>query len=210
MATADPKSKKANEGPPLKLVAAPLGSSVIERIEKCDQNKRRELDLTGLKLSIWPQEVVLVPTVKCIKAYNNYFVNLPSLDVFRGLIDLDLSRNAISDLSDASLDKLVNLRSINLSRNRLKSIPEQLLKLALLEQLDVNRNCISAFPEEMNQMRSLRRLDASYNEITFVGTTFDSLSLLEELNLTHNPGIQVDSMGVRTRRLYEKVIRMNE
>ena len=78
---------------------------------------------------------------------------------------------------------LVKLKHLDVSRNRLEKLPDDITKCPVLERLIVHRNRLVAFPAEMNNLRLLRCIDASYNNISHVGLELELLSNLEELNL---------------------------
>ena len=78
---------------------------------------------------------------------------------------------------------LVKLKHLDVSRNRLEKLPDDITKCPVLERLIVHRNRLNSFPAEMNNLRLLRFIDASYNNISHVGLELEMLSNLEELNL---------------------------
>jgi hypothetical protein len=57
----------------------------------------------------------------------------------------------------------------------------------------------------MENLKSCRVIDASYNNFTDVGETLEMMPNLEELNMGENPGLQIEKLGTRTRRLVDKV-----
>ena len=79
-----------------------------------------------------------------------------------------------------------------------------MVKLFGLETLLVDRNQLLEFPKDMHTMRQLRVLDASFNALTTVGTALDKLPALEDLNLGANPDLDIETLGTRTRRLFDK------
>ncbi len=178
--------------------------NVMDRIEECDRAGQYELDLSHLKLKDWPQETVILPAIHICKGYGNLFTEIPSFAVFRGLEYIDVSRCNIETIESMQVSELFNLKTLNLARNNLKSLPNDIGRLVSLETLLVDRNQLRTFPPNMGTMRTLRLLDASNNQLVDVGTLLDRIPALEDLNLTGNPHMDVEKLGTRTRRLYEK------
>ncbi len=179
--------------------------SLLDKIEECDHGGQFELNISGLELSAWPQESVLVPSIRILDAKKNLFTSLPSLDHFRGLVELNLSRNLLTDLVDLRIGSLVGLKKVDISRNALISLPIDIARLQFLEVLCVNRNKLVSLPENMSNLKSLRELDCSYNQLQQVGNVLETLACLEEVNLLHNDSLDVNKLGLRTRRFFEKV-----
>ena len=178
--------------------------NILDRIEECDRAGQFELDLAHLNLADWPKETIIVPSIHILKAFGNRFTTLPSLETFRELEVLDLSRCNLTNVDDVGFQAFHNLTKLNLSRNSLKSLPAELTKLWGLEILLVDRNHLLDFPADMQNMRSLRILDASFNYLSNVGTALDKMASLEDLNLGANPDLDTETLGTRTRRLVDK------
>lgn len=178
--------------------------NVLDRIEECDRSGQYELDLAHLNLSEWPRETIIVPSIHILYAYHNRFTTIPNLGMFRGLEVLDLSRCSLTNLDEVGFVAFHNLHKLNLSRNNLKTLPADIVKLFALEELLVDRNQLLEFPKDMQTLRTLRLLDASFNALTNVGTALDKLPSLEDLNLTANPNLDLVTLGTRTRRLVDK------
>ena len=97
------------------------------------------------------------------------------------------------------------LRVVNLCRNEIEFIPEDLTKLPLLEILNLSYNNIKAVPECMANLKALRNVDLSHNSIRSIGNQFERMMNLASLDITSNPDLDVEHLPLRTRRLYEKV-----
>ena len=178
--------------------------NLMDRIEECDRAGQYELDLSHLQLQDWPQETIILPNIHICKGYGNQFQSVPSFAVFRGLEFIDLSRCQIETVDDMDVTELFNLKFLNLARNNLKSLPKDIGRLVSLETLLVDRNQLQTFPANMGTMRSLRILDASHNQLVEVGSLLDRIPALEDLNLTGNSLLDKETLGTRTRRLFEK------
>ena len=130
---------------------------------------------------------------------------MANLEMFRGLQEIDLSRNVLIDVTKVKFGTLQRLKKLDLSRNLLETLPSDITNCPSLEQLLIHRNKLSSLPEGMGNMRSLIILDASFNLIVSVGDELEELFNLQELNLTNNDRLFTEDMGTRTRRLFDKV-----
>ena len=87
------------------------------------------------------------------------FTEFPKeLKAFPNLRTLDLSKNKIKYFPD-SLAYLSSLLTLNLSRNQIEFIPTNIGFLESLEQLDLWDNYIAALPEELADLKNLKLLD---------------------------------------------------
>jgi Leucine-rich repeat (LRR) protein len=87
------------------------------------------------------------------------------------------------------LDEIKNpldVTSLNLSCQHLRSIPSKVFDMHNLIRLDVERNGISHIPAEIGQLENLISLNASYNRITSLPFTFLFLRRLNVLSLAGN------------------------
>ena len=178
--------------------------NLLDRIEECDKTGQYELDIAHLDLLEWPRETIIVPAIHILKAHRNMFTSLPPLAMFRSLEILDLSRCNLTSIDDVGFVAFHHLCRLNLSRNNLKELPADIVKLFALETLLVDRNQLLGFPRDMQTMRTLRVLDASHNCLTDVGAALDVLPSLDDLNLSSNPNLNDATLGTRTRRLVDK------
>ena len=78
------------------------------------------------------------------------------------LNELDLSENKLKTLPE-ELYLLKNLRMLNLGQNRLKALPEQMGKLQALERLYLNGNDLSELPKAIGKLKNLKVLNLSSN-----------------------------------------------
>ena len=77
----------------------------------------------------------------------------------------------------------LNSQNINLSRNRLKCIPDQLLGFASLIHLDVSRNALQGFPSEIKLLTNLVTLNALSNHLRMNKMPAEELASLKHLKL---------------------------
>jgi hypothetical protein len=199
---------KANAGDDKKKKKV-KSTTAMDRIEECDRGGQYELDLSHLKITEWPAETIILPNIHVCKGYGNLFKTIPSFAVFRGIEYCDLSRCNIEHIDEMDVSQLFNLKHLNLSRNKIDHLPEDIGRLVALETLLVDRNKLKTFPNNMHSMRNCHKIDASHNQLVDVGATLDRLPSLEDLNMAHNPHLDVEHLGTRTRRLHDKRVMMS-
>ena len=91
------------------------------------------------------------------------------------------------------------LRSLDVSRNRLKSIPSQILSFSNLVYLDISRNSLQGLPPKINQLPHLVELIALSNNLRLRQLPLDelaSLHHLRKLDLRYNRKLKQSALKV--------------
>nr|XP_020762414.1 leucine-rich repeat-containing protein 57 isoform X1 [Odocoileus virginianus texanus] len=88
----------------------------------------------------------------------------------------------------SELQKLTsNLRTIDLSNNKIESLPPVVLgKFTLLKSLSLNNNKLTALPDELCNLKKLETLSLNNNQLRELPSTFGQLSALKTLSLSGN------------------------
>ena len=87
-------------------------------------------------------------------------------------------------LNGINLDEMT---SLNLSRNRLVSVPESIGKMGRLKNLNLSHNQLETFPTMLGEEQLLSILDLSFNMIEGdVKFDFQNIRMLDVLNLSNN------------------------
>eukprot|EP00038_Savillea_parva_P006499 m.164170 g.164170 ORF g.164170 m.164170 type:complete len:1061 (-) comp12391_c0_seq1:129-3311(-) len=110
-------------------------------------------------------------------------------EVFDGEYEsIDLQGNEITEIPRAIGDGLLRtvLTSLNMSSNRLTSLPSELCEVRTLRQLNVARNEITELPMNLGNLFSLQQLNVSANKIAELPTSLFDLALLESLDASKN------------------------
>ena len=81
---------------------------------------------------------------------------------------------------------LLYLRTLNLSKNGLESLPPVIGAMENLETLILNRNKLRSLPGTIGELKQLKILDVSSNQLTSLPPTFRLLSSVEILDLSSN------------------------
>jgi Leucine-rich repeat (LRR) protein/Ca2+-binding EF-hand superfamily protein len=162
-----------------------------------DAKKRRELALDRINMSqkglsyipatLWvdPESKKHLPYIITMDVSQNQLVSLPEKHLFQATVQLrklDCSNNKLRSLPKAinSCHELLLLRADD---NQLSSLPD-LTGLGELQVLSARGNKMRQIAEQTSSLRELRKLNLSLNPITDLhAATFASMIKLSELNL---------------------------
>lgn len=99
---------------------------------------------------------------------------------------LNVSFNELTTLPPEIPFRLPHLRVLDLSYNRLKSLPDSIGYLFHLEELLISFNQLEAIPETIVYLKVLQKLDLSHNCITQLPDNLGKITTLAKLNVSHN------------------------
>lgn len=115
------------------------------------------------------------------------------------LVSLDLSLNSLGEGNDGqsggvpglpdTIGLLLNLEYLDISKNKLKQLPESIGDLPKLANLFMGHNLITEFPQNMKVSfwrESLIALNLKYNEFTALPEDLNQLHKLQELSIQWN------------------------
>jgi len=102
------------------------------------------------------------------------------------LMVLNLSYNQLSLLPFDFCSGARQLKLLDLSNNRLFSLPESMLDCRSLVVLNVDRNELERLPQEIGVLTGLRKLFASYNNLGELPQNIGDCRLLEKIRLVGN------------------------
>lgn len=79
-----------------------------------------------------------------------------------------------------------NLRTLDLSENKIPSIPGYIGGFSQIKTLSMNHNRLDSLPEEIGNLKKLETLSLEYNVLNSLPASFKNLSHLRTLSLTGN------------------------
>lgn len=113
-------------------------------------------------------ETVLFPRTD----YNNHFWEFP-IEFFHNpktVVELHLPNVSLAGLPD-NINKLENLKVLNVSGNPIDWLPASFGSLKSLEELDVSRCTLACLPANFNQLSSLKKLLLNHNNVSSLSLT---------------------------------------
>merc|ERR1711892_144836 len=79
-----------------------------------------------------------------------------------------------------------NLRNLDLSNNKIGSLPHNIGAFKMLKNLTMSKNKLTSIPEDLGKLSKLENLNLSFNMIQSIPNTFQQLKHLKEISLSHN------------------------
>ena len=120
---------------------------------------------------------------------------------------LDLSGNRLTSLPD-SISRLANLQSLDLSDNQLTSLPDSISRLANLQILDLDHNKLTSLPDSIARLADLQILYLDGNKLTSLPDSVAQLTKLRFLYLNYNQLTTLPTSVVHLDNL--TTLRLNE
>jgi len=171
---------------------------------------RSTLSLPGLGLTYLPSELRFLPKYpRYLDLSHNRLETLPiwfsiSYKQIRGL---NLSANLITSVD--ALDKLKKIRTLDLSGNKLKAVPNVIFDLLTLTRLYLNFNELEELPEDVGKLTGLKEFALAGNKLKSLPISMARLSSLELLDIGYNSITDASSLG-GCKRLAELFATANE
>ncbi|KAK6302733.1 hypothetical protein J4Q44_G00270880 [Coregonus suidteri] len=104
---------------------------------------------------------------------------------------LHMAYNYLQTFPASKMAKLEELEELDLSGNRLKTVPTTIMNLRRMHTLIAHSNTIEVFPEVM-QLMEMKCVDLSCNELSEITLPENLPPKLQELDLTGNPRLNLD------------------
>lgn len=145
-----------------------------------------------------------------LQVSNNKLKEIP-LEVYNlaeHLRNLDVSKNKITFISD-DITKLKFLKQLNLSSNLIQSLPDSLANLKKLELINVSDNSITSLPETFKNLNSLKQIFLNNNKFKQFPKQLLGLHNLEVVDLSNNKLVEVP-YGMSNLFAMELILSQNE
>ena len=137
------------------------------------------LNLSATDLSKFPEKVLALASLRTLDLSKNSLKELPAaLGSLEAMRMLNASANQIADLPPALFAGWKTCDTLNLSGNRLASIPD-LGAMVKLKKLLVSNNMISAIPDSIASCCKLEILEAAGNRIGTVPVSIENCAVLK-------------------------------
>eukprot|EP01107_Rhizomastix_libera_P015047 TRINITY_DN523_c0_g1_i1.p1 TRINITY_DN523_c0_g1~~TRINITY_DN523_c0_g1_i1.p1 ORF type:complete len:644 (-),score=247.66 TRINITY_DN523_c0_g1_i1:129-2060(-) len=155
-------------------------------------SKIEELNLSSMKLTVFPREVFSFSTLQILNLEGNEFNKVPEdISSLKCLTSLNLSANPIAALPESFENLAKTIKELRISKTRtLNKIPVAISKMKLLEILDLSFAELTEVDINFNKLTKLRVLDMSGNRIAnftqHSAFSIASLSSLESANFSKN------------------------
>ena len=146
----------------------------------------KELDISSLRLSVFPEWLCSLKQLQQLRADHNRFDKLPeSFCRLTKLKALYLNHNKLTKLP-LLIGQLKQLNILQLKNNQLLNLPNSFGKLKNVVQIDLQSNKIAALPDSIGGLKAVAKLDLSKNKLKSLPPSFGQLLQLNKLYLHNN------------------------
>jgi Leucine-rich repeat (LRR) protein len=178
---------------------------VIEKIEDAkDLKEGLQLDLVELGLVSVPKQILGLRKLRVLNLRSNNLSMLPTevCETLHDLEFLNLGRNRLQYLPE-NISSLTHLRTCLLQHNELAELPSGIGRLPLLTELRLDHNLLVKLPDTCGRLASLKVLTLSDNRLEALPQTLVGAKALESLDLHENPTLNFDHLPEQLLRLHE-------
>ena len=120
---------------------------------------------------------------------------------------LNISHNKLATIPDA-IGEMVGLEGVDLSYNQLTVLSPAIKQLKKLKGLDISHNKLTTISDAIGEMVALEVLSLSYNQLTVLNPAIKQLKKLKSLFVNGNP-FTVEGMRsvseLEDRRIIDRV-----
>uniref|UniRef100_A0A673VDD1 PH domain leucine-rich repeat-containing protein phosphatase 2 n=1 Tax=Suricata suricatta TaxID=37032 RepID=A0A673VDD1_SURSU len=191
---------------PSQLTSLELSRNLLECVPDwaCEAKKMEILDVSYNLLTEVPMRILSSLSLRKLMLGHNQVQSLPALVDHIPLEVLDVQHNVLTRLPDSlfskalnKLNKLEQLEELNLSGNKLKTIPTTIANCRRLHTLVAHSNNISIFPEIL-QLPQIQFVDLSCNDLTEILIPETLPATLQDLDLTGNTNLVLEHKTLDT------------
>ncbi|TYZ68351.1 hypothetical protein PybrP1_012569 [[Pythium] brassicae (nom. inval.)] len=162
----------------------------FETLEFLLESPVRALQASRNTLAAFPvllAQSMMKDTLEELVLHSNALAHFP-LEVARCCVELrtlDVSDNQLRSLPP-EIGRLENLETLLLGRNALEELPDELALLAQLRELRCDHNRLRALPLGLGRLAQLAHVDVSFNRLETLPTSMAALPALESIYANDN------------------------
>jgi len=159
-------------------------SSISENIGNLKSAEVIEID--DMELNSLPKSIGNLENLRFLSIYSGNLTSLPDeIGNLKNLEELVINSNRYLTSLPESIGNLVNLRVFEGKINGIVNLPKSIENLNITS-LNLSYNKLESIPNEIGNMKNLVELYLSDNKITNIPSFLGNLEELEELDLYHN------------------------
>ena len=132
----------------------------------CDADTLGKINLQALQLPVLPQEIAELSLVTSVDVSDNLLTSIRPLQVLTVLTALNVSRNRLAQVND-DLQGLLSLRLLDLSHNRIAQLASAVRRMTALEALNLGHNPLRELPQGLWSLSGLAKLSVDGCDIRF-------------------------------------------
>ena len=126
-----------------------------------------------------PRDLVYIGHLTHLHVAKNQLTRVPEeIKHMKNLEELDLTDNKFITVIPEGIGKLVRLKYLGLSGNRIERLPASIGKLTNLQVLRLSCNQLQFLPEEICGLKELMTLSLGQNKLIYLPLNFDRLTSL--------------------------------
>lgn len=180
------EAKRERENP---VTLLEIFDSVVMKLQMQTQRDFVEVFFASFKgigeYPIIPEIIQRMPLPQQVEGIENWIKKYPDHEVFQQ-DSLDLAGLELRTLPINFLRLFRNLRSLNLSINKLQTLPSGIGLLTSLKSLDISYNELTSLPDSIGSLINLNNLSLSKNHLQDLPVEFSNLLGLSTLKLSEN------------------------
>ena len=144
-----------------------------------------EISLNFNQMKLNKRDIHRLSKLKSILLAGNNLEKLPNNTGQLNCNNLNLSKNKLNSLP-ASFAKLTQIKNLIFYENQFEDIPEVLNGFTNIKHLDFYKNHIKVIPDFVGNMENLQQLFLSFNQIEEIPDTLRNLKRLKYFYIHHN------------------------
>ncbi|KFY57019.1 hypothetical protein V497_05787 [Pseudogymnoascus sp. VKM F-4516 (FW-969)] len=170
-----------------RLTILDVSNNRLEQLEHAELDRLGgliSLKLANNRLTHLPPYFAIFKQLRTLNVSSNFLESFPEfLCDLPGLVDLDMSFNAVDKLPNA-IGRLTSLERFVITNNRLSgSLPDTFSQLAGLKEVDVRYNALSSI-DVIAALPMVEQISADHNSVSVFEGSFDKIRILR---LNSNP-----------------------